>query len=99
MHHITLFACGKPAGEVGTTWSDCGMVGRCHDIAQPIYGWGRTPNNDSVQTFKLPANVSMSLDPSRKDQSFLVLHTHYAEVTSIPDWSGVRLKLKDTRYA
>ena len=83
--------------EVGETRL-CGMGGKCHDIAQPIYGWARTLNNDNVQTFRLPANVSLSLHPSRKDQSFLVLQVHYAEATSIPDWSGVRFKLEDTRY-
>ena len=96
MHHIILFTCGSPLGEVGTTWQ-C-LNWKCDDIPKQIYVWARNPNNYDEQPLKLPANVSMSLHPSRKDQSFLVLQTHYAKVTSDPDWSGVRLKLEDTRY-
>ncbi len=97
MHHIILFSCGRPAGEVGKTWLS-GLGGKCHDIPQQIYMWARTPHNEKEQPLILPANVSMPLHPTRNDQSFLVLQIHYAEVTSIPDWSGVRLKLEDTRY-
>lgn len=93
-HHIILYTCGSPIAEVGTTW-DC-LRSKCDDVPKQIYVWTRNHDNDEIQPLKMPANVSMALHPSSKNQSFLVLQIHYAKVTSIPDWSGVRLKLEDT---